>query len=1156
MKVKNKSIFLCIVIITSISSPITLNISEPKSDSSGTGGLADSPWPMFRQNLNHTGLSPYDMSANPGKLKWSFETGDYVFSSPAINSDGTIYFGSTDNKIYAINPDGSEKWNFTTDGDVHSSPAISSEGEIYIGSKDGKVYAINLDGTEKWTFTTGSDVDSSPIIGSDGTIYVGSHDYRLYAINPDGSEKWTFMTGNKINDCSPAINSEGIIYIGSSDNKFYAINPDGTEKWNFITGGVISSSPTIGVDGTLYFGSGDGNLYALNSDGSEKWRFAIGSYIFSSPAINSDNIIYVGSNDYKLYAINPDGTEKWNFLTGFIVESSPSIGSDGSIYFGSKDNKVYAINPDGTERWNFTTKNGILSSPAIDSDGTIYIGSYDNKLYAIGSLNIPPIANSGPDQIINEGSLIQFDTSSSYDPDGTIETYEWDFESDGIYDYVETAINSPDGIFDGKINHVYGDNGVYIVTLRVTDDTGDSDTDTCDVIVKNLAPTIYSISSPSGSEGAPIIFISTSTDQGSDDLTFTWEWGDGTSATTTTYYNNGASPDPPKSPWGIYPFTVMDTVQHTYGDNGVYTITMKVTDDDRGITVITAEVVVNNVAPTITLDITPSRDEGSSITFEADATDPGSDDLAFFWEFEYGPIIQNRYYNNGVNPEPVYMPITNEIKSPQGTYPFNASDIVTHTYGDNYNYTMILTVTDDDGAVTTYTTIVSVDNVAPSIIELAIPYVAYEGTSATYRATVKDLGSDDLTFEWDFGDSTPVIERTYYNNGTTPDPYPSPDGIFPFIAQDTIDHTYGDNYNYTLTFKVTDDDGDVSTLTTTVYVDNVAPTIKPFGPFTVDEGMPLDLTAISTDLGSDDLTFTWEFEYGPTYVNSYYNDGAGPDPYPSPWGIYPFTATDNVGHIYGDNGVFGLTLTVEDDDGDSTTFITNITVKNVAPVIEKIEAYVYVNISLRVAGEKYHSVDIYLYEEDSKIWTGKVTRYPGSPDEQKAKIANVKLDMTKRYSAKVDYLPNDPRINGNVWGGNPVWIEIEFENESTARIHHTFNVRQSYWNSDHWNHIDPWEVELNPHLVGHNITLEGIATDPGSDDLTFTWDFGDGVTAGPTTYYNNGLSPDPYPSPEINPMNVTDTCVHSYTTSGTYMITLVVEDDDGGITITTLEIGL
>ena len=77
----------------------------------------------------------------PGDLIWKFETGGQTYSSPAIGSDGTIYVGSYDNNLYAINPDGSKKWAFET-GNIISSPAIGSDGTVYVGSRDYKVYAF------------------------------------------------------------------------------------------------------------------------------------------------------------------------------------------------------------------------------------------------------------------------------------------------------------------------------------------------------------------------------------------------------------------------------------------------------------------------------------------------------------------------------------------------------------------------------------------------------------------------------------------------------------------------------------------------------------------------------------------------------------------------------------------------------------------------------------------------------------------------------------------------------------------------------------------------------------------------------------------------------------------------------------------------------
>ncbi len=49
-------------------------------------------------------------AAAPGTLKWSYATGGGIYSSPAVGPDGTIYVGSRDFSLYAINPDGTLKW--------------------------------------------------------------------------------------------------------------------------------------------------------------------------------------------------------------------------------------------------------------------------------------------------------------------------------------------------------------------------------------------------------------------------------------------------------------------------------------------------------------------------------------------------------------------------------------------------------------------------------------------------------------------------------------------------------------------------------------------------------------------------------------------------------------------------------------------------------------------------------------------------------------------------------------------------------------------------------------------------------------------------------------------------------------------------------------
>ena len=111
-----------------------------------------------------------------------------------------IYVGSSDTHLYAIDHTVTDiqntyyplKWKFQTGGDVYSSPAIGADGVIYVGSMDKYLYAIYPNKVLKWKYLTGGYVFSSPVIGADGVIYVGSMDKHLHAINHDGSFKWKY----------------------------------------------------------------------------------------------------------------------------------------------------------------------------------------------------------------------------------------------------------------------------------------------------------------------------------------------------------------------------------------------------------------------------------------------------------------------------------------------------------------------------------------------------------------------------------------------------------------------------------------------------------------------------------------------------------------------------------------------------------------------------------------------------------------------------------------------------------------------------------------------------------------------------------------------------------------------------------------------------
>jgi hypothetical protein len=79
-----------------------------------------------------------------------------VVSSPAVDANGTVYFGSLDSSIYAIRDTGSdylEIWSYQTGGEVHASPAIGGNGELLLPSFDGSLYAFLDTATPNYSVT-------------------------------------------------------------------------------------------------------------------------------------------------------------------------------------------------------------------------------------------------------------------------------------------------------------------------------------------------------------------------------------------------------------------------------------------------------------------------------------------------------------------------------------------------------------------------------------------------------------------------------------------------------------------------------------------------------------------------------------------------------------------------------------------------------------------------------------------------------------------------------------------------------------------------------------------------------------------------------------------------------------------------------------------
>lgn len=273
-----------------------------------------------------------------------------IVGTPTLLADGRVLVPA-DGCLHALTSTLTPDWVYCTAGQEMTSPLVAADGSIFVGSTDGTLYALNPDGTERWRFQTQGLIEATAL-GRDGTVYTGSRfpDGRIYAVAPSGSPKWSFQTGcNGLGSfcevISLAVGPDDTVYAGADDGFVYALTPDGLLKWQFDTG-ATNSEPGLAVSsqGTVLAAtaSNGGTLFAILSSGSELWRFVLGSRIRPSPAIGSDGVVYVGAENARVYAINPDGTERWNFAA-VMPFNHPAIAGDGTILIGSLDRHLYAI---------------------------------------------------------------------------------------------------------------------------------------------------------------------------------------------------------------------------------------------------------------------------------------------------------------------------------------------------------------------------------------------------------------------------------------------------------------------------------------------------------------------------------------------------------------------------------------------------------------------------------------------------------------------------------------------------------------------------------------------------------------------------------------------------------------------------------------------
>jgi len=263
------------------------------------------------------------LSKKNGSAKWQVQLNSESTGGVVVDGKGNIYVTTSAGKsLYAVSGDGEVEWVYTAEGEIDSSPAIGSDGTVYFTANDLCLYAVGPDGDLKWKFKVtenGTDKLSAPALGEDDTVYFGSsrddgyiaeedqeiigREY-LYAVGPDGKLKWQFQArGKKVS--MPAVRKDGVVIfattsINYTENRDYelgdcfvqAVDRDGEWLWDYDSPDNDVSGPVLlDRDGYVYVSSDEGHMTCISGRGTMVWRAKVGGMAI----IGQEGTLYVSA---------------------------------------------------------------------------------------------------------------------------------------------------------------------------------------------------------------------------------------------------------------------------------------------------------------------------------------------------------------------------------------------------------------------------------------------------------------------------------------------------------------------------------------------------------------------------------------------------------------------------------------------------------------------------------------------------------------------------------------------------------------------------------------------------------------------------------------------------------------------------------------------
>ncbi|MFQ5675972.1 MAG: PQQ-binding-like beta-propeller repeat protein [bacterium] len=190
------------------------------------------------------------------------------FATPVFSPDGnTIYL--TGRNINAVNLDGTMKWKFIPTAPAYRDAVVDSDGNIYFVTSDrGIFYSITPENTMRWQRQLSDsriESNSSPTIDNEGNLYDVLGD-TLYAFTNIGELRWILSMGGR-GYAHLSCDNLGTVYFGSTTSQpaiVLAIFSTGTIAWQVSLVRAVDTNIALTSDGALYFGTSSGFAVPTN----------------------------------------------------------------------------------------------------------------------------------------------------------------------------------------------------------------------------------------------------------------------------------------------------------------------------------------------------------------------------------------------------------------------------------------------------------------------------------------------------------------------------------------------------------------------------------------------------------------------------------------------------------------------------------------------------------------------------------------------------------------------------------------------------------------------------------------------------------------------------------------------------------------------------